>query len=222
MGDKFSMSVGLAHDLEFAFRRTGWEGAEEVKKLASGDTLRLVREVILGRAEIRFREITTPAPPEPLLESLGTLTLPATTGQFVARKKFVVDTSREAAVKISYLGDNFKAWFLDKIEGPAAETILRYAKLLRSSVDGPILAELGETAETTLGQLFWLMEQQPNCEGSTIQSDGRANIFYILDATTLLRAVFVFWDGDGWFVDANSVSFPIAWRGGSRVFSRNS
>lgn len=53
MGDKFSMSVGLAHDLELAFRRTGWEDAEEVKKLAVGDTLRLVREVVHGRAEIK-------------------------------------------------------------------------------------------------------------------------------------------------------------------------
>lgn len=53
MSDKFSMGVDLAHDLELALRRTGWEDAEEVKKLASGDVLRMVREVVLGRAEIR-------------------------------------------------------------------------------------------------------------------------------------------------------------------------
>lgn len=53
MGDKFSLGVGLAHDLELAFRRTGWGDPEEVKRLASGNTLRLVHEVVLGRAEIR-------------------------------------------------------------------------------------------------------------------------------------------------------------------------
>ena len=38
MSDEFVMSVGLAHELQFAFRRGGWT-AEQVKELAKGDTL---------------------------------------------------------------------------------------------------------------------------------------------------------------------------------------
>lgn len=223
MGDRFSMSVGLAHDLELAFRRTGWEDAEEVKKLASGETLRLVREVVLGRADIHPREtaVSVPAPPKPLLEPIGTIVIPATTEQFIVRERFVVGTDQKARVKISYLGDNFRDRFLDKIEEPAAEATLRYAMLRRSSWDAPILAELKDTAETTLSQMFWLMERQSNGERGTLLNNGRANIFYILDAAGVLRAVFTFWYGDGWGAYARAVGSPRAWGDGYRVFSRN-
>lgn len=40
--DEFTMSVGLAHELEMAFRRNGWS-AEEVNRLSEGDTLGKVR-----------------------------------------------------------------------------------------------------------------------------------------------------------------------------------
>jgi hypothetical protein len=51
MKDEFTLSVGLALDLQSAFRRNGWTEAE-VKKLSSGDVLQSVREVVLGRSEI--------------------------------------------------------------------------------------------------------------------------------------------------------------------------
>ena len=85
--------------------------------------------------------------PEPQAESLiqfiGTVAVPARAEKFVARDHFIVETSKKANVKISYLGDNFKEKFLDKIEQPRQETALRYGKLLKSSVDEPIIAEIG-------------------------------------------------------------------------------
>jgi len=97
----------------------------------------------------------------------------------------------------SPVGDNFKEWFLDKVEQPMGESTLNYGKLSHSSVDGPIIEELGgkEKAETTLTELFALMEMQRDGDGKS---------------------------GGGWYVSAYPVTDPYAWDGEYRVFSRDS
>jgi hypothetical protein len=162
-----------------------------------------------------------------LLELVSTVIVPATSGQFVAKEKFVINTKRNAPVKISYLGDNFKAWFLNgdgKTEDPISEQTLRYHKLRQSSVDGPIITELGgeAKAETTLSEMFSLMEKQKHGEDGVLLNNGWANIFYIKDNAGVLRAVGVVWCGGGWRVVADSVEYPSRWDDGGRVFSRNS
>lgn len=152
----------------------------------------------------------------------GTVFIPATTKKFVARDKFVVNTGKKALVKISYLGNNFQNWFLGKIEEPAVKMSLRYAELVESSVDGPILAELGDTAETTLAQMHALMERQKNGENGALLNNGHANIFYVRDINGRLRAMYVRWRGDGWDVGARSVAHPDEWCDGYRVFSCDS
>lgn len=158
---------------------------------------------------------------EPLLKFLGTVTIPATNEPFITKDRFVVDTSSDASVKISFLGSNFEKWFLGKIEEPIQESILRYHKLIESSVDVPIIAELGgETkAETTLAKIFALMEIQKNGEAGALFNNGYANIFYVRDVNGLLRTVLVRWDVDGWCVNAYSLGYPSRWCGGYRVFS---
>jgi len=166
-------------------------------------------------------EVTPTSKSNPLLESLGTVTVPAT-GRFIAREKFVLNSDRKALVKISYLGSNFSEWFLGKIEEPKPWMQLRYAKLLKYSVDRPVLAELGNTAEITLAEVYALMEHQPNGENGTLLTNGYTNIFYVRDVNGELRAVLVCWDGDGWGVFADSVVRPGEWSVGSRVFSCDS
>ena len=157
-----------------------------------------------------------------LLELVGTVTLPELP-EFSACDRFVIDTGHKAEVKISYLGDNFKEWFLKKIEEPIDATTLRYANLTKSSVDAPIRAEIGsEFEETTLAQIWSLMESQKNGEDGVLLNNECANTFYVRDVNGTLRAVDVHWDVDGWDVDAVSVGHPIAWDAGDRVFSRNS
>lgn len=161
---------------------------------------------------------------ETILESVGTVVVPATTGRFVAAENFVVDTGRKAKVKISYLGDNFKEWFGDKVEDQIAKQELRYAKLRKSSVDNPIIVELGgETkVETTLSEIYSLMAKQRSGENGALLNNGWANIFYIKDHAGVLRAVYVRWGGGGWRVYAGSVAYPREWSVGYLVFSRNS
>ncbi len=157
----------------------------------------------------------------PLLEPLGTVIV-SVTGRFVAREKFVRDTTSRKAPNISYVGNNFSDWLLSKIEEPKPETQLRYAKLLKYSVARSILAELGNSAETTLAEVYALMERQPNGKDGVLLVNGWANIFFVRDVNDELRAVRVFWGGGGWRVGADSVADPREWGGGDRVFSRNS
>ena len=169
----------------------------------------------------------TPKPRTNLLEPVSTIVIPATTGTFVAKEKFIQDTGRKAKVKISYLGDNFTAWFLSddgKTEEPITEQTLRYGKLRKSSVDAPIITELGgeAKAETTLTEVFSLMEKQATGEEGVLLNNGWANLFYVKDQSGVLRTVRVSWGGDGWRVNADSVENPDRWGGGRRVFSRNS
>lgn len=170
---------------------------------------------------------TFPNPLVYILEPVSRVMVPATTGKLVAKEKFVPDTGRKAKVKISYLGDNFTAWFLNgdgKTEDPISEQTLRYHKLRKSSVDGPIITELGgeAKAETTLSEMFSLMEKQKHGEDGVLLNNGYANIFYIKDQNGVLRSVYVYWDVVGWGVFAYSVVRPDRWRGGCQVFSRNS
>jgi hypothetical protein len=174
------------------------------------------------RTFLGLKPLNPPAPS--LFIPVGTVAIAATTNPFVARVRFVVNTKSNAPVKISYLGDNFKEWFLDKTEDPFAGSTLNYGKLSRSSVDAPIIAELGgeEKAETSLTEIFALMEAQGNREDGPLLTNGYANIFYVKDAKGVLRTVFVYWSVDGWNVAANSITSPYTWRGDDQVFSRNS
>lgn len=162
-----------------------------------------------------------------LLELVSTTTISATAAKFVAREKFVIGTDRDASVKISYLGDNFRNWFLNgdgKVEEPIDEQALHYHALKHPSVDGPIIAELGGEvkAETTLTEIFVLMAKQPKGEAGVLLVKGYANIFYVRDQNEVLRAVNVLWIVDGWNLIAFSIEYPDGWFGGFQVFSRNS
>ena len=172
-------------------------------------------------------QVTEPKPTTSILELVSTVGTSATTSKFVAKDRFVVNTKRNAPVKISAVWDNFTTWFLSgkgKTEDPISEQTLRYHKLRQSSVDGPIITELGgeAKAETTLSEMFSLMEKQKNGEDGVLLNNGYANIFNIKDQNGVLRTVLVSWDDDGWFVNAFSVEYPSLWDAGSQVFSRNS
>ncbi|HDZ85654.1 MAG TPA: hypothetical protein ENH35_03860 [Candidatus Moranbacteria bacterium] len=208
------LDVDQAGELKSAFRRGDWTNAE-IKKLSEGNVLTHVRQVVLGNAKIV--QIKS-------LEFIGTIIIPAITKKFVAKDNFIVDTSRKTKVKISYLGDDFRKNFLGKTEKAIPETTLRYHKLRKSSADKPIIAELGgeKKAETTLAEMFALMEMQPNGEKGALPTNGYANIFYIHDVNGVLGAVRCDWGGVGWSVDACSVGTPRERYYGRRVFSRNS
>lgn len=204
-------------------------GDELFSALISSDNTAAVKKFLLGLQ-----------PSIPLLTLVGNVKIRLATN-FVVGEFFKVNTKKNAPVKISYVGDNFKAWYLlpsvseEAVpeDGPcrtpgaqhsAVETVLRYQALSRYSFDGPIITELGGEAkgETVLAEIFVLMAKQSNGEEGALLNSGYANIFYVRDVNLVLRAVSVNWNGGGWFVCAGSVKCPYGWLAGCRVFSRDS
>ena len=171
-----------------------------------------------GEGKLVFEEVIRAV--VSLLEFISTINISATTGRFVTRDKFKLKKNSGIC---SYLGDNFTNWFLGKIEEPIGEQTLRYAKLRKSSLDSPIISELGgeEKAETTLAEVFSLMDKQFSGEEGVLLTNGWANIFYVKDRSGVLRSVIVYWYDGGWGADAYEVSYPYGWHAGNQVFSRN-
>jgi len=159
-----------------------------------------------------------------ILDMIGTITTSTTTEPFIAKEKFVRGSKE---IKFYGFGDNFTKWFLDgagKVEGPQDGRELRYGDLTKPSTDGPIIEEIGgeAKAETTLSELYDLLQKQSRGEGGVLLTNGHSNIFYVPDTSVVLRAVDVDWGGGGWYVVADPVGDPDGWVAGSRVFSGNS
>lgn len=200
----------------------GQDGAEWEKQLKQF----LRKEPCWSNGQVA--QVTQPKPKPSILDLVGVALIGAITSKFVAKDKFVVNTKRNAPVKISAVGGNFTSWFLSgdgKIEDPFMEQgTLRYHTLRQSSTNGHIIAELGSAkkSETTLSEMFSLMEKQGKGEnGVLLNNRYYASIFYIKDQNGVLRSVFVLWDDDGWRVDADSVGYPDRWSEGCQVFSRD-
>ena len=161
--------------------------------------------------------VTTPS----ILELVSTIVIPAITGKFVAKEKFVINTKDNAPVKIFYLDEGFTDLFLEgggKIEDPIGEQTLRYYKLRQSLVDGQIITELGgeAKAEITLSEMFSLMEKYGE-KSDFLKNDW--NLFYIKDVAGVLQTVFMYWTCLGQSIHAG---YRYKWNEGIQVFSRNS
>ena len=151
-----------------------------------------------------------------LLELTGEPVKMSAIERFVARDKFVVN--RQGELPISYLGDNFKGNFLDVVEENVPACTLKQRKLLKASVDTPILNALGdkdlakiEKARSALAQVFDYLKTADRTKWY---------LFYVADAKGIVWAVHAYWGGHGWRVDADSVTGPDEWGADDRVVSR--
>lgn len=208
--------AGRMVEFQDRFEKLSNDDAQYVIQNA-GEAIELLIAAISNRHKAAAKEVAAV-----LGEIIATISIPATTKKFVAKDKLILDTSKKAKVKISYLGDNFKTWFLGKTEEAFAGSTIYGRQLTKKSVDTPILAELGGQEETTLTEIYNSMERQANGEAGMLLTNGYANIFYVRDISGTLRAVRVYWYGGGWVVLARSVGYPLEWYAGGRVFSRNS
>lgn len=158
-----------------------------------------------------------------LLEHVASITLPAI-AFFSAKDHFQV--GKVDGVKMGWIGEGFTRAFLGgtgKVETSVAAATLRIHKLLKGSVDDPIIAELGgeEVAETTLVHMWEMMKAQSHGQRGDLLTDCYANIFYIKDARGVLWAVDCRWNsGTGcWLVSAHSVTSKYKWCADLQVVS---
>lgn len=155
-----------------------------------------------------------------LLKLVKTVELPAI-GAFKPEDHIKVTPERErktAKLVIGYVSDNAKACMKGRLEPEEAEATIRVHELCQASVDGPILAELGENIKTGLNRMFQMMEKQGRGQEGDLLTNGCANIFYI-EGTDW--AAYCFWlsGDDCWRVYATPVALPHTWDAGRRVFS---
>ncbi len=146
-----------------------------------------------------------------LLEFVRTVSL-AAVDKFVAAEKFRLGKTIDG-IKVGWLGDNFKAGFLSKIEEQTPALEIREHELLKNSRDPAIITELGgeEKVEITLGQ-FWEFLKT---------ADRRFwYVAYIRDTKDVLWAVDADWHSDGLCVEADSVDRPYEWDADNRFLSR--
>jgi len=152
-----------------------------------------------------------------LLKLVVTVTASAVTG-FSAKETF---GATKPAIRLWYLGDNFKNHFLGKVEENIQAEFLAIHTLTKDSLDAPILAQLGDRAETSLAHFWELLTKQANGEKGTLLTNGYTNIFYIKDANGTLWAVGAGWHAvNGWNVSTDSVGNPYGWYAGPQVVSR--
>ena len=143
---------------------------------------------------------------------------------FVTKDRFVLNVESPEKILISVILGDFLKWFADKRETPLSESTVRYYELQRNAGDQTILAELGgeAKAETTLAEVFWLLDRQKQGEAGILAVNGWGNIFYVRDAADVLRAVYVHWCDEAWNVEASRIGRPAEWPIRDRVFVRGS
>ena len=151
-----------------------------------------------------------------LLEEVGEPIKISAVPRFVARAKLMVN--RDGELPISYLGMNLQNNFLDLVEEAVPAATLKQRRLLKRSVDAPILAALGDTdlakiekARVVLAHVF-----------NYLKTANRSLwfIFYVADTRGVVWAVGADWGGHGWSLGASSVSYPGEWGVDYRVVSR--
>lgn len=178
---------------------------------------------------IVVEKATMQPPSEPKkkpLEFISMVSIPARATPFVARDHFMVNAAEDAAVKISFVEEDFANYFLKSHTGesPTAEFKLMVHRLSKVIVGDSIITELGGEGilEVPLSAVFSLMETQGKGEDGTLLTNRHANIFYVRDRAGALCVVGVRWLHGGWGVHAYPLEFSRKWFPGDQVFFRNS
>jgi len=146
-----------------------------------------------------------------------------TSVQVGAVKRFVAKEHIKAA-NIGWMGDNFKAFFLDQVEENVEASSIAVHRLEKVSLDAPILAELGDRAVISLAHFFELVEKQSKGESGQLLVNGYANVAYVIGKNGNTWAVSAAWFDvyRYWYVRAYSLENPYRWPEGLQVLSCDS
>lgn len=146
---------------------------------------------------------------------------PANTG-FVASTVF--NKGKKTGIKIKEINDFFRLKFRGKVEKPFPGSMIYFDDFepndLELCTTDEIFVMIGgeKRVETSLFEIFCLMEAHAANGVKHLLVNGHANIFFVRDFTGEFRTIFLEWEGEGWKIEAfekNTTFF----RG--RVFYRN-
>jgi hypothetical protein len=136
-----------------------------------------------------------------LLDFLVHVNVPDFVG-FVTADHFREGKPRERP-PITWIGANFRAHFLNKIEGSAPARELDVYRLKHFAHNDAIIDEIGGQPEVMLHDVWVLLARQSHGEKGPLQTDARPNVFYVRDSTGIFWAVDAVWSGAGWEVGAS-------------------
>lgn len=158
----------------------------------------------------------------PLLKPGERIEIPATTEPFVVRDHF---HNSERALSLSggwffYVCGNFAHYLLGKVEPPRQATTLVANTLTRKEWDVNIIVSLGEAAaETTMAEIYALMQKVRTGEPSGLSFARGRNTFYVRDGGNNLWALRVTTNMKSWTIVVRHLAKSYA-REGSLVYSR--
>lgn len=166
------------------------------------DAIALFANAVKNRVEAETKK---------LLRFLRTISFPAI-DKFVTAEKFREGETVDG-IKVAWLGENFKANFLTKVEKSVPALGMKEHELVTPSRDPAIIIELGgeEQVESFLAH-FW--------EFLKTVDKRFWYVAYIRDTENVLWAVRAGWRSGGLDAEAYSLGSPSDWRAGSRVLSR--
>lgn len=147
--------------------------------------------------------------------------VPAENYDFVASKKIFVG-AEVAGIKISFLGNNFQAWFGNKIEGSFAGSVLAIRDSSQESSSESVLQELGgeEKSKTTMREIHYLMGLRAKSEKKGLLTNCLANRFCVQDINGVWRMVSLLMFNGAWNFDAFLIKSLSLWPAGCRTFYR--
>jgi len=162
----------------------------------------------------------------PLLEPVSTIKLPAV-AEFRAVDHFLVGGKAPGGIEIGFINDHFQAAFLEgdgKVENSIPPTSLRVSRLLRNSLDLPIIEALGgqQVVGVSLAHVWMMIEEYIRCLPTGIQHiSGLWNVYYVLDNDSgQLMEVDTRWSvWQQWELRAFPLTFQEEWVEGVYVFS---
>jgi hypothetical protein len=123
-------------------------------------------------------------------------------------------------LSITWIGANFLRRFAHKVEEYASARELDVYELKRSAGNDAIIDDIGGQPETTLHDVWVLLERQAHGEEGPLRTDSRPNVFYVRDAEGVLWAVDAVWGGAGWEIGASALDERRPWGAPASVIAR--
>jgi hypothetical protein len=150
----------------------------------------------------------------------GCAEISASKKRFIAKEKFVEDNGPDAKIKILNLDDAFKRRFLGKIDPPQQSSARLQYVMLKPASKGFINNLGGEgDVESSLYEMFFLLEKQGHGEAGPLLTNCYWNIFFIRDLMNKLCTVSLLYGMDGWEIYANDN--PDGFGPNNKIFSKN-
>ena len=139
----------------------------------------------------------------------------------VGTERLVVDEKSLADANIGQTNENFKRFFIGKIEENVATTVISIDHLEGGPLDGEILVELGYRAEMKLVYLFELTKNQFAGDFGYLTNGGYPNIAYAVGNDGRWWGLEIMWDSGNkwWIINATYVNIYSARGAGCQVIS---